>query len=434
MSGISLRWVTYGQEQEIRPRVRALVEGHRLDGLLVGSVPYRACRDVLSPGLPVAVTRNSALDLALALSQAQARGWQPVPVSIDTFGHEVVSEVTEALHIDGSRVACLPYDDEQSVEEICAFHERSLRDGGGYVVTARTAVLRRLRRTLRVLNGSPVPSSVRAELHELVLRIRTERAGAGGFAAGVFQVDRRAGGGDPERGRAGLPHLLRATPELADAWIENRGRHGVVVLGRRTLFERLSRDWLVVPVVEQARESLGVEVIAGFGVGSSARGAVALAERALGRAESEHRACGYLMEDSGLVIGPIGAGTRELPPSGPERDDGADLADQADRVRVLARTVGLSPATLSRLAAIERGLAGRPVTPSELADAMAVTDPSGRRLVRKLHAHGLVTSEGLVPAQRRGRPTGLYRLAVVAALTGTVGSAPLVPAGPWRPR
>lgn len=87
-------------------------------------------------------------------------------------------------------------------------------------------------------------------------------------------------------------------------------------------------------------------------------------------------------------------------------------------MRSLARTVGLSPATLSRLAAIERDLAGRTVTPSELADAMAVTDPSGRRLVRKLHAHGLVTAEGLTQTHRKGRPTGLYRLAIAAALTG----------------
>ncbi|MGW0581959.1 MarR family transcriptional regulator [Streptomyces sp. NPDC002920] len=418
LSGISLKWVTYGHEQEIRPRVQSLVDGHALDGLLVGAVPYRACRDLLDHTLPIAVTRNSALDLALALAQAQARGWQAVPVSIDTFEHEVVSEVTEALHLDRTRVTCLPYADDQSVDEICAFHQRSLHDGDGYVITARTAVLRHLRGTLRVLNGSPTPSGIRAELHELLLRIRSERAGAAGFAAGVFCVSRHGCPGDLERSRMDLLHLLRATPELTDAWIENRGRRGVVVLGRRTLFERLSRDWLVVPVLDRAQESLGVRVAAGFGVGPSARTSVVLAERAAVRAESENRPCGYLMEDSGLVIGPIGPGGQSAgqvggqPPARPRRDQG-------DRMRELARTVGLSPATLSRLAAIEHDVAGRTVTPSELADAMAITDPSGRRLVRKLHAHGLVTSEGCAQTHRKGRPTGLYRLAIVAALTGS---------------
>ncbi|WP_406440265.1 MarR family transcriptional regulator [Streptomyces sp. NBC_01613] len=428
LSGISLKWVTYGHEQEIRPRVRSLVDGHALDGLLVGAVPYRACRDVLSRNLPVAVTRSSALDLALALSQAQARGWQAVPVSIDTFDHEVVSEVTEAAHLDRTRVTCLPYADDQSVDEICAFHQRSVGEGDGYVITARTAVLRQLRGAVRVLNGSPTPSSIRAELHELVLRVRSQQAGAAGFAAGVFCVGRHGRPGDLERSRKDLLHLLRATPELTDAWIENRGRRGVLVLGGRTLFERLSRNWLVVPVLDQAQEALGVRVSAGFGVGPSARSAVVLAERAAVRAESEHRPCGYLMEDSGLVIGPMGPGGEPSEQAG-GRAGGQPPApprpDQGDRVRELARTVGLSPATLSRLAAIEHDLAGRTVTPSELADAMAITDPSGRRLVRKLHAHGLVTSEGLAQTHRKGRPTGLYRLAIAAALTGSVDGQPV---------
>ncbi|GCB53176.1 helix-turn-helix domain-containing protein [Streptomyces sp. NL15-2K] len=414
LSGISLKWVTYGHEQEIRPRVQSLVDGHALDGLLVGAVPYRACRDVLPHTLPIAVTRSSALDLALALAQAQARGWQAVPVSIDTFDHEVVSEVTEALHLDRTRVTCLPYVDDQSVDEICAFHQRSLHDGDGYVITARTAVLRQLRGVLRALNGSPTPSSIRSELHELLLRIRSERAGAAGFAAGVFCVSRHGCPGDLERSRRDLLHLLRATPELTDGWIENRGRRGVVVLGHRTLFERLSRDWLAVPVLGRAQESLGVRVAAGFGAGPSARTSVVLAERAAARAESENRPCGYLMEDGGLVIGPIGPGGQSAgqPSARPHRDQG-------DRMRELARTVGLSPATLSRLTAIEHDVAGRTVTPSELADAMAITDPSGRRLVRKLHAHGLVTFEGCAQTHRKGRPTGVYRLAIVAALTGS---------------
>ncbi|MEU0071026.1 hypothetical protein ABZ027_15995 [Streptomyces sp. NPDC006332] len=427
VSGVSLKWVTYGHERDIRPHVQSLVDGHALDGLLVGAVPYRACRDVLPRTLPVAVTRNSALDLALALGQAQARGWQAVPVSIDTFDHEVVCEVTESLHLDRTRVTCLPYADDQSVDEICAFHRRSLHDGDGYVITARTAVLRQSRGDLRVLNGSPTPSSIRSELRELLLRIRSERAGAAGFAAGVFCVSRHGCPGDPERSRMDLLHLLRATPELTDAWIENRGRRGVVVLGRRTLFERLSRDWLVAPVLDRAQESLNVPVSAGFGVGSSARTSVVLAERAAVRAESENRPCGYLMEDSGLVLGPIGPGGLGGPGGPGGRSAGQWTGpptarphrEQGDRMRELARTVGLSPATLSRLAAIEHDVAGRAVTPSELADAMAVTDPSGRRLVRKLHAHGLVTSEGWAQTHRKGRPTGLYRLAIVAALTGS---------------
>jgi len=124
VSGVSLKWVTYESEQEIPPRVRNLISRHSLDGLLVGAMPYRACRDLLPRRLPVAITRSSSLDLALVFSQAQALGWEPVPVSIDTFDHEVVAEVTEAMRLDRTRVSCLPYADDLDVADICAFHRR----------------------------------------------------------------------------------------------------------------------------------------------------------------------------------------------------------------------------------------------------------------------------------------------------------------------
>ena len=83
----------------------------------------------------------------------------------------------------------------------------------------------------------------------------------------------------------------------------------------------------------------------------------------------------------------------------------------------LAGRAGLSAATMSRLAALERSLAGRPITPGELARALGITDPSGRRLIRKLSEAGLVADEGSSQPHHKGRPTRLYRLAIHAALT-----------------
>jgi predicted ArsR family transcriptional regulator len=85
-------------------------------------------------------------------------------------------------------------------------------------------------------------------------------------------------------------------------------------------------------------------------------------------------------------------------------------------IEALAGRVGLSPATLSRLAAIERSLAGRAVSPSDLARALGITDPSGRRLIRKLGESRLAVGDGSSQLHRRGRPTRLYRLSIAAAL------------------
>jgi hypothetical protein len=159
-------------------------------------------------------------------------------------------------------------------------------------------------------------------------------------------------------------------------------------------------------VLAEARDTLGVRAVAGFGLGDSARLCVTLAERAAARAEQDADPGAYLISDTGMMIGPMGAA-------------GAPLAytyREHGGIEALAGRAGLSPATLSRLAAIERNLAGKPVSPGELARSLGITDPSGRRLIRKLSESGLAVGDGSSQVHRKGRPTRLYRLAITAAL------------------
>jgi hypothetical protein len=283
-----------------------------------------------------------------------------------------------------------------------------------------------------------VLSSVRADLHGLAMRVESERASALRFAAGIFlpvAPDERAHPAD--KVRVALMHLLMETPEFADAWVEDRDRRGVLVLAHKALFERVTRAWVTVPALAHAEEALGLRVAAGFGVGASARNGVLLAERALARAVAAGGGCGFLVEDSGVVIGPMGGTGHALSDEPGDRDagegdtgrEGAADGDTGRRPALrfryrehgaalegLARAAGLSPATLSRLVALERSLAGRPVTPGELAAALAITEPSGRRLIRKLAAAGLVSADGSAQSHARGRPTRLYRLRIAAGL------------------
>ncbi|GIJ45353.1 hypothetical protein Val02_22390 [Virgisporangium aliadipatigenens] len=408
LAGVSIAWVTYEQESEVRPGVEELLARGHLDGLMLGPVPYAKCHDVLPADLSVTVIRSAGMDLALAFCGALARGWSPTPVSIDTFDQETVDEVVRALDFEAGAVACLPYDPAQTVEEIVGFHREFLdRTGGSYVISLRTAVATRLSGAVPVISGLPGPATIRAQLHELALRIQSKRATALRFAAGVFLVVDRDLSHDVERSRVGLMNLLLNTPEFADAWIENRDRRGVVVFAHQALFEDLTRNWVSLPALAQAHETLGIRVAAGFGVGGSARTSVQLAERAAARAEHEDRPSAYLIDDSGVIIGPMGPGGSPL--TFTYREHGVSLED-------LSRGAGLSPATLSRLAALENGLKGRPISPSDLARSLGITEPSGRRLIRKLSESGLVRAEGSAQVHRKGRPTRLYRLAIGDAI------------------
>ncbi|MBF9131738.1 MarR family transcriptional regulator [Plantactinospora sp. S1510] len=408
LAGVTLEWVVYEHEDAVRRLVAGLLARQRVDGLLLGPVPYAKCRDLLPPDLLVAILRSAGLDLSLALFKALARGWRPTPVSIDTYDARTVDEVVQALELDPKQISCLPYDPEQSVAEIVAFHHSALtRTGAEYVISLRTAVAAQLQGTTRVLGGLPGPATLRAQLHELALRVQSKQASALRFAAGVFLVDRASPQLDLDRARVGLLNLLLHTPEFGDAWIENRGRRGVVVFAHQALFEQATSGWVSLPALGQAQETLGIRVVAGFGVGVSARSCLHLAERAATRAEQEETPSAYLIEDSGVIIGPMSPAGSSV--AFTYREHGVELER-------LAGEVGLSAATLSRLAAIERTLDGRAISPGDLASQLGITDPSGRRLIRKLSDAGLVEVEGSTQLHRKGRPARLYRLAIGTAI------------------
>ena len=48
--------------------------------------------------------------------------------------------------------------------------------------------------------------------------------------------------------------------------------------------------------------------------------------------------------------------------------------------------------------------------------ALGITDPSGRRLIRKLAEAGLAVPDGSTQPYHKGRPTRLHRLAIASAL------------------
>jgi hypothetical protein len=400
LGGVTVAVAGYRHEDEIRDLVAGLLHTHRLDGLLLGLVPYARAGDLLPAGLPVKVTRSAALDLALAWCRARDRGLPATPVSIDTFDRETVDEVAAALGLDRSAIACLPFDPEDTAAEVVAFH-RAHR--APFVISVRTAVTAALADgPVPVLNALATAGTIRADLHELVLRGQSHRAGRQRFAAGVFLV----GPPGTTHDRSALLHLLENTPEFADAWIDDRGRRGVVVFAHVALFETVTQHWTALPVLADARKSLGVRAVAGFGIGASARSCVALAERAAARAEQDTDPGAYLITEDGVVIGPMGPAGAPLEFT--YRDHGG--------IEALALRAGLSPATLSRLAAIERRLGDRPLSPSDLARSLGITDPSGRRLIRKLSSSQLAVHDGSSQVHRKGRPARLYRLAITAAL------------------
>lgn len=409
LAGIEIEWITYEHEDEIREKVRRHVVGGRLDGIILGLMPYDRCRDLLPDRVTVGILRVSAVDLAVTFARLAAEGRPLYPVSIDTFDLDVVHEVARALRLPMDQVVCLPHSGEDSLDTLIGFHrEFNRRHPDAYVVTGRSEVGRRLREEtdLTVVDHVGAPSTLRSVLRETALRIQSRQAGDQSFGAAVIRV--LGGGRDVDRSRLELRRLLLNRAEFADAWIEDRGDRGVVVFAHRALLESATHHWEAVPFVSAAREELGLSVAAGFGLGPSARLCVRFAEQAVARAEEAGGGCGYLVGDRGVVLGPIGS----------EDTLTFTYREHAPALEALAQDTGLSATTLSRVAAADRKLGGRLISPAELASALGLTEPSARRLLRTLASHSLAIEAGTTQSTRRGRPAHLFRLLLASEGAG----------------
>lgn len=406
VSGLEIEWLVYESEDQVRGLLSAALESGSIEGVLLGAMPFDRCRDLLPDTMPVRVLRVGPTELGIAFARAAAHGWALTPVSVDTFDREVVQEVVQALGLRPRDVACLPYASGATPESISQFHlEFHRRHPRSYAITGRSQVGRQLQGQMPVINRLAVQSTLRGALREMVLRVTSKRAGDLSFGAAVCKVLR--GPGEVDRSRIALHHLMLNTPDYAQAWIEDRGDDSVVVFAHRALLERATEGWEAAPIIEAAETRLGLVVAAGFGLGSSARASVRFADQAAARAEAQGGRCGYLMCEDGTIVGPLGTGSRL----------NFEYRAHPDGFETLARTTGLSATTISRLVAVEKQRQGKPMSPAELAGALGITDPSGRRLMRTLAAHELGEAVGTTQASPRGRPSRLYRLRLTRHLT-----------------
>lgn len=408
VSGVVPHWVVYQAERGIRRQVQSALG--EVDALCFsGSLPLDRCRDVVPADLPTTVVQFTGVDLALCLFRARDRGLPPAPVSIDSIDPQLVDEVMHELGIDSDAVARLPHGPEVTLDEVLAFHQEARQVlHTAFAISGRSNAIGPLEATLGVpvIQATPAVPSIRAAMNRATLAAISRRHADLRFAAAVVKGFVEASASTRRRieRNSALAEALHASSELADAWIEpRRDGEGVLVFGHHGLMQRLTVDWTAVPIAAALHEMLGFEVAFGFGLGNSARHSVEYAEAAVKRAAREGVACGYLLTEDGVVIGPIGGDGGVASPQHFRTDNGA--------VAGLARRVGLSIGTVSRLLEFERKVGpDAAVSAADIGHELRLTPPSGRRIVRILKSHGAVREVGTAHLSGRGRPMSLYRL------------------------
>ncbi|RQP11178.1 MAG: hypothetical protein EAS51_06600 [Microbacteriaceae bacterium] len=405
LSGVTPVWITYVEEKDIAERVReALAQCDCV--CFSGELPFAACRDILPPELPTSVVRLTSVDLAVTLYRAATSRLDTSRFSVDTIDPGIVTELAAELDIPRDGIASLPHGRAVTVDQVLDFHTTAHRDRGtSFAITGRSNAVTPLseRLDVPVFPAVPVVPSIRVAMNRATLGAVSHKHSEMRFAAALFRVLDRGDLIESELRRLDLARAIHELPAFDGAWVEARGGgQDILVFAHKGLMQRLTDHWTTAAVLTDLQKSLRLKIAVGFGLGETARKSVEFAETATRLAADEGSGTAYLVSEDGVVIGPMSVDGGQTPRY--------HLSTDNSQVANLAHRLGLGVDTVAHLVDLEQETAGQPVVAEDIASKLRLTPASGRRIIRTLRKHNVVSHVGTTHTSGPGRPTNLYTL------------------------
>lgn len=405
LNGVTPVWITYVEEKDIVARVsEALAQCDCV--CFSGELPFTACRDILPPEMPTSVVRLTSVDLAVVLYRAAMAQLDTARFSVDTIDPGIVTELAAELDIPRDAIASLPHGRAVTVDQVVDFHMTAHRDlATVFAITGRSNAVTPLSEQLHVpvFAAVPVVPSIRVAMNRSTLGAVANKHSEMRFAAALFRVLDPGDLIESELRRLDLARAIHELPAFDGAWVEARGGgQDILVFAHKGLMQKLTDHWTTASILTDLQKSLRLRVAVGFGLGETARKSVEFAENATRLAAADGAGTAYLVSEDGVVIGPMSVDGEQAPRY--------QLSTDNSQVAGLAHRLGLGVDTVARLIALEQDAGGQPVVAEDIASKLRLTPASGRRIIRTLREHDVVSHVGTTHTSGPGRPTNLYTL------------------------
>ncbi|WP_020619862.1 hypothetical protein [Paenibacillus daejeonensis] len=406
--GTEGRLIIYHRDEEIRE----MIEQHQqeVDVILFGGpLSYYMNKKYVREDMPALSIEYRETELLMGLLQLSLGSNQEIRgLSLDTFSQQTVHEVlaeTGYPHLD---TYVRPYRQEQSPEEIIAFHHALWEEGAiQHVLTCRRSVYNGLQE-LGVPTTKILPSlfNIRNSIAKAILMGENMQNTSSQIAIGHFQITPEATGGtagdySQEKLSLDFHRWLVDIAQRVNASILPLGGYEFLLYTNRGLLEELTRLWTQTMVIQELEQELSARVYAGFGAGRTALSAQHHAKSGLERAKEQPSGCAFLIRDDGKVIGPLGRSvTLEY-----------SYKSQNPLLGEMAQRANLSMDTVTKLQSYSR-IKGQ-FTADELASVLGVTTRNIRNIFKKLADAGYLHEVGMERPYPKGRPRKIYRLAQI---------------------
>ncbi|EGO64952.1 hypothetical protein [Acetonema longum] len=377
--------------------------------LFSGKVPYSHAMNARSAGKPFFYIPHTGTSLYRALLQITYIEKKAIEsISFDTFSRREIEEAFADIELQMPSAYINYYEGIVSAKEMTEFHYDLWQNGKiqAAVTCFLSTYLELKEKGVPAFRIWPTRENIRMMLDIAVSASEAIRFKLSQIAVQIVEID---GYGDFVRDAMSAYAVQRVEIKVNDLLVDYAERvrgstvtHGngrYVIYSTRGIVDEVTRNFTVMPLLEEFIRQLDVSISGGIGFGTTAHAAEKNAHIALGLARRQGRGKWMVVLDDRSVVGPLNSATHLR----------YDLRSDDAQSRDLAQRLGISVTTLNRLLAAVAKLDKGSFAADDLALYLSMTTRNARRLLAGLVEQGLASVTG-EEAVTKGRPRKLYTL------------------------
>jgi len=378
--------------------------------LFSGYYPYKIAKENVDFTIPVHYIPLTGTGLFRSLFRLyHHRKMQRL--SIDSFLSQGVNQVLQEV---GEPFTIIHYYEGTpfQIEEMVTFHrekyEQGVSDGA---LTGVKRVADELTR-LSIPNDWVVPTAqdISVSLERALLSTEKRRNKDSQIVFGIIQIDdyrelleKSTSEHDVQRLKLEIQRMFLDYVGCLEGHLSSLGGDEYLFVTTRGIFERETRGYKTIPILLEAKKTLGISLSVGVGFGQSANEAGTHARLALRQSKEFGGDICFIVREDRSVIGPVEMSHPMI----------YELSITDEAILARAEKAGMTAAYMSKLMAQVTRLGKMEYTAQELAAILGVTIRSSHRILLQWLDAELVEIVGIEKISVKGRPRQIYRLSFV---------------------
>lgn len=337
-------------------------------------------------------------------------------LSVDTIEKKYVQQILHEFEEENCQVITYKQNyAHPNIENIITFHKVNFQKNQSIALTG----IQEVSKQLTVLNiphkwVTPTQQDIIVSLERALLATETRKNKESQIVLGLMNVDDFRGittsytsEHDVQVLKLNIQQMLLDYIRQLDGHLINLGGEEYLFITTRGMFERKTRGYKFIPILQDIKSELGVELSIGVGFGTTASEAGVHARLALQQSKDVGGKVCYIVREDRSVIGPVDITSDQQYEKYNLAITDPELLERAEKAGMSASYMTMLMARVVRHKKID-------YTAQELAATLKVTVRSAHRILLKWMDADLVDIIGEERVTHRGRPRRIYRLTFIS--------------------